>query len=143
MNEMVDADEGGIVFETLGTAECHAHLARGSVGRVAVSIGALPVVLPVNYVFDGGAIVFRTTPGTKLSAALLQTVVAFEIDEYEPNGDVGWSVLVQGVAAEVTTVDDIAQARQLPLRPISAGGGSDRFVRVEIARISGRRVRPQ
>jgi hypothetical protein len=73
---------------------------------------------------------------------LLQKVVAFEINEYEPNGDVGWSVLVQGVAAEVTAVYDIAQARQLPLRLISAGGEFDRFVRVEIARISGRRVRP-
>lgn len=58
---MVDVGEGGIVFETLEAAECHALLARGNLGRVAVSIGALPVVLPVNYALDAGAIVFRTT----------------------------------------------------------------------------------
>jgi nitroimidazol reductase NimA-like FMN-containing flavoprotein (pyridoxamine 5'-phosphate oxidase superfamily) len=107
-----------------------------------VSIDALPVILPVNYAIDGGAIVFRTTPGTKLSAALLETVVAFEVDEYEPNGDVGWSVLVQGVATEVVADDQIAWARQLPLRLISAGGDADRFVHIEIARVTGRRLRP-
>ncbi len=143
MPEMVGTGDGGVVFETLGIAECHAPLASGSVGRVAGSIDALSVIVPVIYAADNGAIVLRTTPGTKSSAALLETVVAFEVDDYEPNGDVGWSVLAQGVATRVTADDRIDRARQLLLRLIAVDGESDRFVRVEIAKVSGRRLRPR
>jgi len=140
---MVGANDGGVVFEVLNATQCRALLEGATVGRLGVSIEALPVVLPVNYAMDGNSIVFRTTPGTKLSAALRKTVVAFEVDEYEPNGDVGWSVLVQGVASEIDDVDDVDRARQLALRVISADGHSDSFVRVDIGTVSGRRLRPR
>ena len=140
---MVSGDERGVVFGTLDAAVCRALLEGANVGRLGVSIDALPVVLPVNYAIDSETIIFRTTPGTKLSEALLKTVVAFEVDEYEPIGDVGWSVLVQGVASQIEDDEQITRARQLPLRLISAGGHSDRFVRIEMARITGRRLRPR
>ncbi len=140
---MVEAANRGVVFEALDAEQCRTLLSSHNVGRVAVSIDALPVILPVNYAVDGDDIVFRTTPGTKLSAALLKTVVAFEVDEYEPNGDVGWSVLVQGRATELDVEEGLARARELPLRLISDGGEADRFVRIKIATVSGRRLRPR
>ncbi len=138
----MDGTNGGVVLEILDTTECRDLLERSDVGRLGVSIDALPVVLPVNYAVDGDAVIIRTTPGTKLSAALFETVVAFEVDDYEPNGDVGWSVLVQGVATEIADADQIVRAQQLPLRPISAGGRSDRFVRIDMGTVTGRRLRP-
>ena len=53
-------------------------LARGEVGRVGITIGAFPAIFPVNYRLIDGAIVFRTAPGSKMSAAAQGAVVAFE-----------------------------------------------------------------
>ena len=69
---MVEAANRGVVFEALDTEQCRTLLGSHNVGRMAVSVDALPVILPVNYAVDGDDIVFRTTPGTKLSAALSQ-----------------------------------------------------------------------
>ena len=92
---------GPVVFQALSSEECLEYLARKPVGRIAVSVQALPVILPVNYVMREGDVVFRTNSGTKLAAATAGTVVAFEVDHYDHNGRNGWSVLIQGRAAEI------------------------------------------
>lgn len=140
---MMDAADSGVVFEVMDAAECLALLRGANVGRLGVSINALPVVLPVNYAVDDDAVVFRTMAGTKLSVAVVETVVAFEVDDYEPSGGVGWSVLVQGLASEIVDAEQIARARALPLRLISRGGHRDHFVRLEMRAVTGRRVRPR
>jgi len=136
-------DERGVQFEELNPSQCRVLLQTASVGRLSLSIEALPVVLPVNYAVDGDAVVFRTMPGTKLSAALFQTVVAFEVDDYEPNGDVGWSVLVRGISSEIQDDDAVTRARNLPLRFISPGGLSDSFIRIPIGAVTGRSLQPR
>jgi nitroimidazol reductase NimA-like FMN-containing flavoprotein (pyridoxamine 5'-phosphate oxidase superfamily) len=77
-------------------------LASVSVGRVGLSIKALPAVLPVNFALLDGEVVFRTVEGTKFHAAAAGRVLAFEADGYETDGLSGWSVLVQGVSRVVT-----------------------------------------
>jgi uncharacterized protein len=72
------------------------------VGRIAVTIGVMPAILPVNFALVGQHIVVRTVPGTKLDAAVRRAIVAFEVDSYAPDGSSGWSVLVQGHFSEVT-----------------------------------------
>src|SRR5579864_9394187 len=84
-------------IEELAPAECLRLLASVPVGRVGVTIDALPAVLPVNFVVSDGAVLFRTVPGTKLDTATAGAVVAFEADGYDPPSD-AWSVLVRGVA---------------------------------------------
>ena len=56
------------LFE-LGEAECFRLLARGRFGRVGLVEGERAVVLPVNYVFHEGCVVFQSTAGSKLDAA--------------------------------------------------------------------------
>jgi hypothetical protein len=57
----------------------------------------------VNYALDhDGAIVIRTDAGTKLAAANHATVT-FEVEEIDQRTRSGWSVLVRGLAEEVTT----------------------------------------
>jgi uncharacterized protein len=127
--------------EELNPQECLQLLASVPVGRVGVTIDALPAVLPVNFVVSDGAIVFRTIPGTKLDAATAGAVVAFEVDavgsKEQPGG---WSVLVRGVARPLTDPDQLAVAGTLPLESWAWDGGADRFIRIEPTLLTGRRV---
>ena len=126
--------------EGLSRDECMTLLETASVGRVGVSVGAIPAVLPVNYVVDGETIVFRTVAGTKLDAALTNSVVAFEADSIEADREAGWSVLVRGVAREITDEEALARVRRLPLRSWAFNGDADRFVSVDTELVTGRRV---
>ena len=67
-------------LEILTEDECMALFGSTTVGRVGITIGALPAIFVVNYVLVDGDIVFRTSDGTKLEAALRHAVVAFEAD---------------------------------------------------------------
>jgi nitroimidazol reductase NimA-like FMN-containing flavoprotein (pyridoxamine 5'-phosphate oxidase superfamily) len=129
-------------LEILDRRECLRLLATVPVGRIGVSIGALPAILPVNFALVGDYIVIRTVPGTKLDAAVRRSVVAFEVDSYALDGSSGWSVLIQGICSEVT---DAAEREALARSGLQAwafgGGAADRFVRVEVSFVNGRRFR--
>ena len=81
----------------LSPAECLALLRAGGIGRVSLSVGALPAIFPVHYHLVDDDIVFRApadaTPG---SGSLDGAVIAFEADQFEPDERGGWSVLVVG-----------------------------------------------
>jgi len=126
------------VFEELSLEECLARLALAPVGRIALSLGALPVILPVMHVMLDGDVVFTTGSGTKLAAATIGTVVAFEVDHYDGADDSSWSVLVQGVAEEIV---DPVEVQNLPLAPWPVNETADHYVRIRAARISGRQYR--
>ena len=114
-------------------------LALEQVGRIGISIGALPAVLPVNFALDHGYIVIRTVRGSKLDAAVASSVVAFEVDHFDEDGRSGWSVMVQGRSAEVEDQADLARVRELPLRSWALGDAADRYVQIEMAKVSGLR----
>jgi len=125
-------------MEVLIEEKCLRLLSQVPVGRVGITVGSLPVILPVNYAFVDGFVVFQTSPGTKLRAATSNTVVAFEIDSYEPDGPSGWSVLVQGTASQVPVLEAANYFVALGTSwgaPEIAGG----LVRIKVERISGRR----
>ncbi len=131
-------DEG---LEELGEEECRTLLGDRGVGRVAVSIDAVPAVFPVNYSVLDGDVVFRTGSGTKLDAAVRRAVVAFEVDEVDPLYHEGWSVMVVGVADEITDDDRLARAERLPLRPW-AHGPRQHLVAIRSDVVTGRRILP-
>ena len=105
-------DRNGL--EVLSRQDCLQLLDRAHVGRIAVSIGALPVVLPVNFALLDGDILIRTGRGTKLDAAATNAVVAFEVDGVDAFYHTGWSVLVQGIAEEITDNDELERAKAVP-----------------------------
>jgi nitroimidazol reductase NimA-like FMN-containing flavoprotein (pyridoxamine 5'-phosphate oxidase superfamily) len=125
-------------LERLPTRECLALLRSHELGRIGFKLGRRPVILPVNYRVIANGIVFRTAPGTKLSAAVLRSDVAFEVDAAEPDGRAGWSVLVVGHATELRAEKSLQEARRLGVSPW-APGAHDHFVVVPIEEISGRR----
>jgi nitroimidazol reductase NimA-like FMN-containing flavoprotein (pyridoxamine 5'-phosphate oxidase superfamily) len=127
-------------IQSLSSEECLQLLSTGSVGRIAVTRDALPVILPVNYAVDGGSILIRTTDGAILRAARAGgAVVAFEVDNLDERTMTGWSVLVTGTLREVTAVSAVLRAEQLPLVPW-AGGERRHFVRITPGLLSGRRI---
>ena len=120
--------------------EASLRLLRGvPVGRVVVSEHALPVAFPVNFALLGGDIVFRTSTGSKLGAAVHKAVLAFEADSIDPDLCSGWSVLVQGWASLLTRPDELVRAEALGLHSW-APGTRGHFVRIHSEMISGRRL---
>lgn len=129
-----------IAFEPLSREECLLLLSTAPVGRLGISIDALPAVLPVNYAFVHGKIVIRTAQGSKLDAAVHEAVVAFEVDSYDHWGEWGWSVLVQGRAAEITDESELETLSAYPLRAWAYGRNQpSRYLGIEITLVSGRR----
>lgn len=128
-------------WEELSREQSLALLATARVGRLGLSIEALPAILPMSFRLVRDRIVVRTVPGTKLDAAAAQTVVAFEVDDYDPEGTWGWSVLVRGAGAEVADPDELAVLQALPLRAWAFNlGVADRFLKVETTLVTGRRL---
>ena len=132
----VARDRNGL--EILTRQQCFDLLARPGIGRIALSVGALPVVFPVNFTLFDGDILIRTGPGTKLKAAATNTVVAFEVDQVDPMDHTGWSVLVQGVTSEITDPATLDLARKAPLVPWAQHDGC--YLRIASQVVSGRRL---
>ena len=125
----------------LDRADCLALLSRVSVGRIGASIEALPVILPVHFALFEESVLFRTIPGTRLDAASIGAVIAFQADAYEPREGSGWSVLLQGIPTPVDTGPGDVMARSVPITPWVHGPRDQRLVRLEATTISGRRFR--
>ena len=136
----MEVDRNGL--EVLSRDECLRLLGTAALGRVAVTTAALPTILPVNFRFDGRQILIRTGRGTKLDAATRRAVVAFEVDHIEPATHTGWSVVVTGVADEITDPDELDDARDPPLARW-APGPDHRIVAISTDLISGRRIMPR
>ena len=107
-------------------------------GRVAVSVSALPAIFPVNYAMLGDDVVFRTTPGTKLDAAVRNAVVAFEVDHFDRFSHSGWSVMIVGPCRAVTEAQELAATERLPLTRWARDGGPESTVCIRSDRVSGR-----
>src|SRR4051812_375805 len=125
-------------IEVLSESECLALLRSVEVGRLAVAIKNVPDIFPINFVMDGDQVVFRTAEGTKLAAALLGLGVAFEVDGYDADVGVAWSVVVKGYAIEIEQMYELFAAADLPLFPWHAGS-KHRFVRIRPSEVTGRR----
>jgi nitroimidazol reductase NimA-like FMN-containing flavoprotein (pyridoxamine 5'-phosphate oxidase superfamily) len=132
------------VIEELDQEACLQLISRGGVGRIAYAGRFGLVVLPVNYMLQGGAIVFRTAEHGSLDEDLRTGIegaeykVAFEIDDIDLPKRQGWSVLVQGPAHHLVGADRDAavQAGVQALAP----GDRELFVRIVPSRVTGRRI---
>jgi nitroimidazol reductase NimA-like FMN-containing flavoprotein (pyridoxamine 5'-phosphate oxidase superfamily) len=129
-------DEG---LEFVDQPEAMRLLAGGDVGRVGLTIGALPAIFPVNYRLVDGCILFRSSPGSKLSAAARGAIVAFEVDDYSAADRSGWSVLVVGPSAVVDDVDMRFTALEAGLSPY-VDGPRGAVIRIDPTFVSARRI---
>lgn len=126
----------------LSRQECLDLLASTHLARVGVSIDALPAVLPVVIGRLDDSLVFRTVPGTKLAFAAAGAVVAVEADEFDRGTGLGWSVLVRGLAHEVTDEATIDAARRIVDATWLDGHHAEHYVQVGLDLVTGRRLGP-
>jgi hypothetical protein len=99
-------DDRARAAEVLPTAECWRLIESADLGRLAVTHGdGAPDVFPLNYLAHQGRIYLRSGPGRKLRSLLANPAVALEVDGEE--GDVHWSVVVRGTAAQVEADSEV------------------------------------
>jgi hypothetical protein len=82
--------------DALSERECWELLATVSVGRLALSVHALPVILPVQYCLDGRRLAVCLGHHALPERALDETILAFAADSIDPVTRSGWLVQVQG-----------------------------------------------
>lgn len=128
-------------LEVLSERHCRDLLARRNLGRISFSVDGQPEIFPVNYAVDGSIVVLRTAEGTLLESAFMQKV-AFEVDDWDPAAGIGWSVVVKGIAHEISEgLDPFSAAfRALPVFPL-APGKRERWIAIYPSGLTGRRFR--
>jgi Pyridoxamine 5'-phosphate oxidase len=82
----------------LDEVECWVLLAQASLGRIALSIKALPAILPVQYYLDGRTLAICLGQHRIPTKSVEDTVVAFAADAVNSSSQSGWTVQAQGVA---------------------------------------------
>lgn len=136
-------DRSEAAMQVLSADECYRLLRTHEIGRLGVNAEHHPLIFPVNYALDNEVIVIRAHPGTMLTAAD-HANVTFEVDEIDRRTRTGWSVLVRGLAEEVTSshrselVDRTKSTGITPWAP----GEYGHWLRLIPQQISGRRIVP-
>jgi uncharacterized protein len=82
--------------EPIPVTECCELLATVSVGRLALSVRALPVILPVQCYVDGRKLAVCLGHHQLPERSLDEVIIAFAADAIDPATRAGWSVQVQG-----------------------------------------------
>lgn len=83
-------------FEAMTAEQCRRLLASTHIGRIALTVGALPVVLPVQYALDGDHLLVRTPGHHTVGRGVDGQVVGFEADRLDLDQGTGWCVSVTG-----------------------------------------------
>ncbi len=128
-------------LEVLDREDCLALMRSVTLGRVVFTERALPAIEPVHFILDGDDVIIATPPGSKLSAAMRGTIVAFETDAFESGSRSGWSVTVVGQARAVGVTTEIDRLSQLPLHSWAQGRRAC-FIRIRGEYVRGQRIHP-
>jgi len=124
----------------LSYAECRALLVRQRAGRVAVSTPDGPHIIPLNYSVVDESIVFRTTPFSVLATYARNAKLAFEVDHFDDEHQIGWSVVARGRADVVVDPEELQRIRRVCAPLPWADGTRNLFFRLDWKELSGRAV---
>jgi hypothetical protein len=107
------------------------------IGRLGVSTSTSPIIVPVNFAYHNAGVVCRIGPGT-LADKATGSLVAFEVDRVDDERRSVWSVLLRGLARELSA-DELSGlgSQQFPVPLVRHAGDLVIFVRGEV--ITGRR----
>lgn len=124
-------------LSTLTRAECLELLVQAVVGRIGYVTDGIAIILPVNFTVLDGDIIFCTANGSLLKWLRLRGHLSFQVDESRWADREGWSVLIHGVAREVTDPHELEVLRRGPMRSWLRSS-AEHWVRIRIETISGR-----
>lgn len=121
----------------LRSGECWDLLHRSGIGVLATSAAGRPDLFPVTYLVDGGALMFRTAPGTKVEQLEENDNAAFIVQGHD--GDGHWSVVLRGTVDIMDDQVEIVGSGALELAAW-APGAKHLFLRLTPSRVTGRRI---
>lgn len=110
----------------ISTDECWELLATASVGRLALSVSALPAIIPVQYCVRDDELALCLGHHRVRETSLHDAVVAFSADSIV--GGTGWSVQVvgraevRGVGALEVSCGQPGEGQMVHLSPVSISG---------------------
>ncbi|GGD09365.1 pyridoxamine 5'-phosphate oxidase family protein [Nocardioides daphniae] len=122
--------------QALSPDECWEFLRSEEFGRLAFHLGDEVHIAPINYAVDHRTLLFRTAPGSKLLAVVMNPDVAFEIDAYDER--TARSVILRG-KARLLEEDEAHRAENVPLRPWVDADVKYNVVEIAPDTLSGRR----
>jgi len=122
----------------LSYAECRALLVCQRAGRVAVATPDGPHILPLNYSVVDESIIFRTTPFSVLATYGRNAKLAFEVDHFNDEHGLGWSVVARGRADVITEPEQLQRIRKICAPLPWADGARNLYCRLEWKELSGR-----
>jgi uncharacterized protein len=97
---------GFLEGDPLSDEQCMTLLSRAQLGRVALSLRALPVVVPVRYMLSDGPLLFTAT-GEELTKALYGNIAALQADGFDEDSGRRWSVFATGPIAIVESLETL------------------------------------
>ncbi|OPY52320.1 MAG: Pyridoxamine 5'-phosphate oxidase [Methanosaeta sp. PtaU1.Bin060] len=101
----------------LSREDCESLLSRERYGRLALSLGDVPYIVPMSYVYSGGRIYLHSRgSGRKIELVRKNPRVCFEVDHLETNR---WSSVV------ITGKADLSSEMEAKMRMFDAFVGKD------------------
>lgn len=128
-------DHAGL--QVLDQHECLQLMAGVPIGRLIFNEDGLPAVHPVSFVLEEQSVVFCTSDERKAKAAERNDIVGFQVDAFDINTYVGWTVTAIGHLSPVTD----PAARRLPVRPWTSDHLTT-YIRLSLEVTHGRRILP-
>lgn len=126
-------------WEQIPRQRCWELLATASVGRLALSVRAMPVILPVQYYLSGRRLAACLGHHEIPERSLNDAIIAFTADAIDPATRSGWSVQVQVQGRSVIRARNGSDAGSEAACGQPAAG---QLVEIEPGVISGYHVRP-
>lgn len=126
----------------LDQERCRALLASVGTGRIGLSTALGPHVVPVGCTVVDDAVVLWTSPYSIVARCAPGTLVAFEVDQVDPDGRGGWCVQARGRAEHLEDPDALEKlAPALTMHPEPwSGPRRRRYLRIRWTELSGQAV---
>ena len=121
----------------LAPEDCVALLATTDVGWLAISTGARPAIVPVNFIVLSDQLVFRAERQGELHRATVGAVVAIETGPGASGTCRAWSVHVQGVASELVSASLLDAIGERWTAHWQVAAGAPAFIGLPTRGISG------
>jgi nitroimidazol reductase NimA-like FMN-containing flavoprotein (pyridoxamine 5'-phosphate oxidase superfamily) len=119
---------------------CLTALRTERIGRIVLTQRAMPVAVPVSYLVTLDGVVVRVPDDDTSDWHAAGSVVALEADALDVDG--GWSVLVLGMAKQVTDTAQIDHFDRTVPMTWADTASSNAYLRIPFSLVSGRRLGP-
>jgi hypothetical protein len=119
---------------------CLTALRTEQIGRIVLTQRALPLAVPVSYLVTADSVVVRVPDHETSGWHAAGSVIALEADAQDAEG--GWSVLVLGMADEVTDAAQIDVFDRTVPTTWADTSSSNAYLRIPFSLVSGRRLGP-